>query len=83
MLLVLVAAIAALAIIFGYPLLCYFAPLARCRRCDGWGHATKTGRHGQPVRGKDCRRCRATGKRVRTGRRIYDRAAEVHRLGSK
>ncbi|MFH8405532.1 hypothetical protein ACH4FX_12265 [Streptomyces sp. NPDC018019] len=83
MLLVLVAAIAVLAIVFGYPLLCYLSPLTACRRCDGWGHATKTGRDGQLRRGKDCRRCRTTGKRVRIGRRIYERAAEVHRLGSK
>jgi hypothetical protein len=67
----------------GYAGLCWIQPFGRCRRCDGWGHAVKTGRHGELKRGKPCRRCKATGLRLRVGRRIHNHAVRVHDDGTR
>lgn len=70
-----------LALLTGYPLLCWVSPFGRCRRCDGFGY--RTDRHGRLKRGKPCRRCKTTGKRLRVGRRIHNHAREVHREGTR
>ncbi|MGW4629782.1 hypothetical protein [Streptomyces rubiginosohelvolus] len=66
-----------------YASLCAASPFGNCRKCRGWGFATKTDRKGRPKRGKDCRRCKATGKRIRIGRHLYNVAARLHRDGTR
>ncbi|MFJ3188570.1 hypothetical protein [Streptomyces halstedii] len=66
-----------------YASLCAASPFGDCRKCGGWGFATKTDRKGRPKRGKDCRRCKATGKRIRIGRHLYNVAARLHRDGTR
>ncbi|QKV92300.1 hypothetical protein HUT19_11525 [Streptomyces sp. NA02950] len=72
-----------LAITLGYASLCAVSPFGDCRKCHGMGHAIKTDRKGRMKRGKDCRRCDATGKRIRAGRWLYNRAARIHRDGTR
>jgi len=72
-----------LAITLGYGSLCAVSPFGDCRKCSGMGHAIKHDRKGRMKRGKDCRRCDATGKRIRTGRWLYNRAARIHRDGTR
>jgi hypothetical protein len=62
----------ALAALVLYAGLCAVSPSARCRRCRGFGHATRTDRVGRPLRGRTCRRCHGTGTRTRIGRRLLD-----------
>ncbi|MCX5310677.1 MULTISPECIES: hypothetical protein [unclassified Streptomyces] len=66
-----------------YASLCAASPFGNCRKCRGFGHATKTDRKGRTKRGKDCRRCKATGKRIRVGRHLYNVAARLHRDGTR
>ncbi|WP_327269021.1 hypothetical protein OG233_16105 [Streptomyces sp. NBC_01218] len=66
-----------------YSGLCAVSPFGDCRKCRGWGFATKTDRKGRTKRGKDCRRCKATGKRIRIGRHLYNVAARLHRDGTR
>ncbi|QBR07500.1 hypothetical protein D7Y56_17195 [Streptomyces sp. S501] len=66
-----------------YASLCAASPFGDCRKCRGWGFATKTDRKGRTKRGKDCRRCKATGKRIRIGRHLYNIAARLHRDGTR
>ncbi|MFI5629306.1 hypothetical protein ACIA8E_07975 [Streptomyces sp. NPDC051664] len=66
-----------------YASLCAASPFGNCRKCRGFGHATKTDRKGRMKRGKDCRRCKATGKRIRVGRHLYNVAARLHRDGTR
>lgn len=66
-----------------YASLCVASPFGGCRKCRGWGFATKTDRKGRAKRGKDCRRCKATGKRIRIGRHLYNVAARLHRDGTR
>ncbi|MFJ5843945.1 hypothetical protein [Streptomyces sp. NPDC092903] len=66
-----------------YSGLCAASPFGDCRKCRGWGFATKTDRKGRAKRGKDCRRCKATGKRIRIGRHLYNVAAQLHRDGTR
>lgn len=66
-----------------YASLCAASPFGDCRKCRGWGFATKTDRKGRAKRGKDCRRCKATGKRIRIGRHLYNVAARLHRDGTR
>ncbi|PLW71563.1 hypothetical protein GQS52_18100 [Streptomyces sp. SCUT-3] len=73
----------ALLVTLGYAAVCAANPFAACRRCGGMGHALTTDRKGRPRRGKDCRRCKATGRRIRTGRRLFHRAARIHRDGTR
>ncbi|MFH9121704.1 hypothetical protein [Streptomyces globisporus] len=68
-----------LLITLSYGGLCAVSPFGDCRKCCGWGFATKTDRKGRAKRGKDCRRCKATGKRIRIGRHLYNVAARLHR----
>ncbi|MDQ0985947.1 MULTISPECIES: hypothetical protein [Streptomyces] len=70
-------------ITLSYASLCAASPFGNCRKCRGWGFATKTDRKGRPKRGKDCRRCKATGKRIRIGRHLYNVAARLHRNGTR
>ncbi|MGW7691018.1 hypothetical protein ACWGMA_19435 [Streptomyces asiaticus] len=72
-----------LTVTLGYASLCAVSPFGDCRRCRGMGHAIKTDRKGRMKRGKDCRRCDATGKRIRAGRWLYNRAARIHRDGTR
>ncbi|MFI0764622.1 hypothetical protein ACH4TQ_06810 [Streptomyces sp. NPDC021218] len=72
-----------LAVTLGYVSLCAVSPFGDCRKCRGMGHAIKTDRKGRMKRGKDCRRCDATGKRIRAGRWLYNRAARIHRDGTR
>ncbi|MFE3371670.1 hypothetical protein ACFXOK_18950 [Streptomyces sp. NPDC059173] len=66
-----------------YASLCVASLFGDCRKCRGWGFATKTDRKGRAKRGKDCRRCKATGKRIRIGRHLYNVAARLHRDGTR
>lgn len=70
-------------ITFCYGSLCAISPFGDCRKCRGMGHAIKHDRKGRMKRGKDCRRCDATGKRIRAGRWLYNRAARIHRDGTR
>ncbi|MER5681066.1 MULTISPECIES: hypothetical protein [Streptomyces] len=70
-------------ITLSYSGLCAVSPFGDCRKCRGWGFATKTDRKGRTKRGKDCRRCKATGKRIRIGRHLYNVAARLHRDGTR
>ncbi|MEU8854209.1 hypothetical protein ACIQJ8_27980 [Streptomyces globisporus] len=72
-----------LLITLSYSGLCAVSPFGDCRKCRGWGFATKTDRKGRAKRGKDCRRCKATGKRIRIGRHLYNVAARLHRDGTR
>ncbi|MFI6862320.1 hypothetical protein ACIBKZ_20915 [Streptomyces sp. NPDC050421] len=72
-----------LLITLSYSGLCVVSPFGDCRKCRGWGFATKTDRKGRTKRGKDCRRCEATGKRIRIGRHLYNVAARLHRDGTR
>ncbi|MEV7700743.1 hypothetical protein ACFWZZ_31230 [[Kitasatospora] papulosa] len=72
-----------LLITLSYSGLCVVSPFGDCRKCRGWGFATKTDRKGRAKRGKDCRRCKATGKRIRIGRHLYNVAARLHRDGTR
>ncbi|MFJ2231543.1 hypothetical protein [Streptomyces halstedii] len=72
-----------LLVTFCYASLCAASPFGDCRKCRGWGFATKTDRKGRAKRGKDCRRCKATGKRIRIGRHLYNVAARLHRDGTR
>ncbi|MEU8677324.1 hypothetical protein [Streptomyces sp. NPDC048560] len=72
-----------LLITLSYVTLCAASPFGDCRKCRGWGFATKTDRKGRAKRGKDCRRCKATGKRIRVGRHLYNVAARLHRDGTR
>ncbi|MYQ41613.1 hypothetical protein B046DRAFT_01804 [Streptomyces sp. LamerLS-316] len=72
-----------LLITISYSGLCAVSPFGDCRKCRGWGFATKTDRKGRAKRGKDCRRCKATGKRIRIGRHLYNVAARLHRDGTR
>ncbi|MDF9871176.1 hypothetical protein ACFWZK_32375 [[Kitasatospora] papulosa] len=72
-----------LIVTLSYGGLCAVSPLGDCRKCRGWGFATKTDRKGRAKRGKDCRRCKATGKRIRIGRHLYNVAARLHRDGTR
>ncbi|MEV6793914.1 hypothetical protein AB0M87_18345 [Streptomyces sp. NPDC051320] len=80
---VLLASALLLLITFCYASLCAASPFGDCRKCRGWGFATKTDRKGRAKRGKDCRRCKATGKRIRIGRHLYNVAARLHRDGTR
>lgn len=71
-----------LAVTLGYSGLCAVSPFGACRKCRGFGYATRTNRRGQLKRGRSCRRCRATGRRIRTGRWLYNRWARIHRAGT-
>ncbi|WP_103517781.1 hypothetical protein [Streptomyces sp. SM10] len=70
-------------ITLSYSGLCAVSPFGACRKCRGWGFATKTDRKGRAKRGKDCRRCKATGKRIRIGRHLFNVAARLHRDGTR
>ncbi|MEU9357447.1 hypothetical protein AB0D35_04910 [Streptomyces sp. NPDC048301] len=72
-----------LTVTLSYASLCAASPFGDCRKCRGWGFATKTDRKGRTKRGKDCRRCKATGKRIRIGRHLYNVAARLHRDGTR
>lgn len=80
-----VLAASALLLLFtlGYAALCAVSPFSECRKCRGMGHAIKHDRKGRMKRGKDCRRCHSTGKRIRAGRWLYNRAARIHRDGTR
>jgi hypothetical protein len=78
------AAIAALLFLtLGYVAVCAGSPFGACRRCNGLGFALKNDRRGKPKRGKTCRRCKGKGRRIRVGRWIYNRAAALHRDGTR
>lgn len=68
----------ALAVVFGYPLLCCASPFGRCCKCHGTGE--RTTRKG---RARVCRRCKGARIRLRIGRRIYNAASGVHAAGTK
>ncbi|MFF4332321.1 hypothetical protein [[Kitasatospora] papulosa] len=80
---VLLASALLLFVTLSYSGLCAVSPFGDCRKCRGWGFATKTDRKGRTKRGKDCRRCKATGKRIRIGRHLYNVAARLHRDGTR
>ena len=66
-----------------YGALCAASPFGTCRKCGGLGFALKTNRKGKPKRGKTCRRCKGHGIRIRAGRWLYNRAARIHRDGTR
>lgn len=66
-----------------YMTLCAVSPFGNCRKCGGLGFALKTDRNGKPKRGKQCRRCKGHGIRIRAGRWLYNRAARIHRDGTR
>lgn len=72
-----------LLITLGYASVCAASPFGTCRKCNGFGFAVTTDRKGRPKRGKDCRRCKGHGKRIRAGRWLYNRAARIHRDGTR
>lgn len=77
-------AIACLALVtLCYASLCAASPFGTCRKCDGLGFALKHDRKGKPKRGKHCRRCKGHGIRIRAGRWLYNRAARIHRDGTR
>jgi hypothetical protein len=57
-----------------YAALCLLSPAGRCRKCHGFGFATRTDRRGRPRRGKTCRRCHGDGAHTRIGRRLLNAA---------
>ncbi|MFG2258566.1 hypothetical protein [Streptomyces mirabilis] len=71
-----------LIITLGYVSLCAASPYGDCRKCHGFGFATKTDRKGRTKRGKDCRRCKGHGKRIRVGRHLYNLWLRVARDGT-
>ncbi|CDR08535.1 hypothetical protein [Streptomyces iranensis] len=83
MTLILLAIACLLVVTLGYASVCAASPFGTCRRCNGFGFATTTDRKGRPKRGKDCRRCKGHGKRIRAGRWFYNRAARIHRDGTR
>lgn len=72
-----------LAVTLCYGGLCAVSPFGTCRKCRGFGFALTTDRKGRPKRGKHCRRCDGHGKRIRAGRWLYNRAARIHRAGTR
>ncbi|MFJ6935922.1 hypothetical protein [Streptomyces sp. NPDC101132] len=72
-----------LAVTLCYSGLCAVSPFGACRKCRGFGFALTTDRKGRPKRGKHCRRCDGHGKRIRLGRWLYNRAARIHRAGTR
>ncbi|MFF8608416.1 hypothetical protein ACF06X_21020 [Streptomyces sp. NPDC015346] len=72
-----------LVVTLGYAALCAASPFGQCRRCDGLGFALTQTRKGKPKRGKTCRRCNGHGIRIRAGRWLYNRAARIHRDGTR
>ncbi|WP_406862514.1 hypothetical protein ABZO31_19510 [Streptomyces sp. HUAS MG47] len=72
-----------LAVTLGYASLCAASPFGTCRKCTGLGFALKHDRKGKPKRGKTCRRCKGNGIRIRAGRWLYNRAARIHRDGTR
>ncbi|MFE2186891.1 hypothetical protein [Streptomyces sp. NPDC059455] len=83
MTLILLAIACLLIVTLGYASVCAASPFGTCRKCNGFGFATTTDRKGRPKRGKDCRRCKGRGKRIRAGRWLYNRAARIHRDGTR
>ncbi|MFD6886258.1 hypothetical protein [Streptomyces sp. NPDC059957] len=81
--LALLASACLLAVTLGYGVRCWLSPFGTCRKCDGVGQLLKTDRKGRPKRGKVCRRCHGHGIRVRVGRRLHNRAARIHRAGTR
>lgn len=79
----LTASLLLLFVTISYIGMCAASPFGNCRKCRGWGFATKTNRKGQTRRGRDCRRCKATGKRIRVGRWAYNRLSRIHRAGTR
>ncbi|MET7621440.1 hypothetical protein [Streptomyces sp. NPDC005408] len=77
------AAACLLLLTFSYGVRCWLSPFGPCRKCSGMGHAIKHDRKGRMKRGKDCRRCNGHGIRIRIGRWIYNRAARIHRDGTR
>lgn len=78
------AAISGLIIVtFCYFALCAVSPYGNCRRCRGFGFHLTTDRRGRLKRGRTCRRCRGHGKRARIGRLLLNRAARLHRDGTR
>jgi DnaJ-class molecular chaperone len=75
----------ALTIVFtlGYAAVCAAQPFATCRKCGGFGFATRTTRRGKVRRGKDCRRCSGHGIHIRRGRHAYNLARGIHRDGTR
>jgi hypothetical protein len=71
-----------LTVTLGYVSVCAASPYGDCRKCNGFGFATKTDRKGRPKRGKTCRRCKGHGKRIRVGRRLYNLWLHVHDNGT-
>ncbi|MFI5803075.1 hypothetical protein [Streptomyces sp. NPDC051561] len=71
------------AITLCYSKTCAASPFGNCRKCKGFGFAMKTDRKGRLKRGKHCRRCNGVGKRIRVGRWLYNRAARLHRDGTR
>lgn len=67
----------------GYFALCAVSPFGNCRKCRGFGFQLKTNRRGQLRRGRTCGRCDGYGKRVRIGRLLINRAARLHRDGTR
>jgi hypothetical protein len=67
----------------GYAALCALSPFGDCRKCRGFGYQLKTNRRGQLRRGRACARCDGLGKRIRLGRLLFNRAARLHRDGTR
>ncbi|MEU8825894.1 hypothetical protein [Streptomyces sp. NPDC048636] len=83
MTLTLLAIACLLLVTLGYAAVCAASPFGTCRKCNGFGRAITTDRKGRPKPGKTCRRCKTTGKRIRAGRWLYNRAARIHRDGTR
>ncbi|WP_327291473.1 hypothetical protein [Streptomyces sp. NBC_01198] len=67
----------------GYAAVCAGQPFARCRKCDGMGHAITYTRRGKARRGKDCRRCDGHGIRIRRGRHLYNAWRRTYDRGNR
>ncbi|MFP3992385.1 hypothetical protein U9R90_33950 [Streptomyces sp. E11-3] len=72
-----------LAITFCYIAVCAVSPFGNCRKCRGFGFQLHTDRRGRLKPGKTCRRCHGDRKRIRLGRWLYNRAARLHREGTR
>ncbi|MHC0432015.1 hypothetical protein ACX6XY_17780 [Streptomyces sp. O3] len=59
------------------------SPFGNCRKCRGFGFRLTQDRRGRLKPGKTCRRCRGDRKRIRAGRWLYNRAARIHREGTR
>ncbi|MFG2060459.1 hypothetical protein ACGFIK_03465 [Micromonospora sp. NPDC048871] len=58
-------------------ILCYAAPMPRCRACHGTGE-----RRGLIIRAPhECHRCHGTGRRPRLGRRLIEYIRTEYRAG--